>query len=152
MRRNAYWRLFGLDLAFGTEDNRPPVYDRADASNGSFVKLFEELLHELWRAMANINNFAGENEADDDRIFRLTEQLAEVLRSRRQVQLLGREELAASTSPASVMLTKDLLNRLSEMPPADAMEYSARLNALTRKTDDFRKGLDAFLRKETPRW
>jgi methylglutaconyl-CoA hydratase len=62
------------------------------------------------------------------------------------------EELAASTSPASVMLTKDLLNRLSEMPPADAMEYSARLNALTRKTDDFRKGLDAFLRKETPRW
>ena len=23
VRRNAYWRMFGLDLAFGTDDNRP---------------------------------------------------------------------------------------------------------------------------------
>ena len=105
VRRNAYWRLFGLDLAFGADDNRPPVYDRADATNTSFVKLFEELLYELWKAMANINNFAGENQADNDRIFRLTEQLAEVLRSRRQLQLLGREELAASTVLGWVELT-----------------------------------------------
>jgi len=105
VRRNAYWRLFGLDLAFGGDDNRPPVYDRAEATNSSFIRLFEELLMELWRAMANVNNFAGENEADNDRIFRLTEGLAEVLRARRQFQLLAREELAAATVLGWVELT-----------------------------------------------
>jgi hypothetical protein len=105
VRRNAYWRLFGLDLAFGGDDNTPPAYDRAEAANTSFIRLFEELLNELWRAMANVRNFAGENEADDDRIFRLTEELAEVLRSRRQIQLLGREELAAATALGWIELT-----------------------------------------------
>jgi hypothetical protein len=105
VRRNAYWRLFGLDLAFGSDDNRPPAYEKAEATNSSFIRLFEELLMELWRAMANIQNFAGENEADNDRIYRLTEELAEVLRSRRQFQLLAREELAAATVLGWVELT-----------------------------------------------
>ncbi len=61
-------------------------------------------------------------------------------------------DLATSTSASSVTLTKDLLNRLSEMPLPDAMEYSAHLNALARKTDDFKRGLDSFLKKENPRW
>ena len=37
VRRNAYWRFFGLDLAFGTDDNRPPVYDKANAANTNFI-------------------------------------------------------------------------------------------------------------------
>ena len=105
VRRNAYWRLFGLDLAFGGDDNRPPVYDRAEASNSSFVRLFEELLYELWKAMSNVRNFAGENQADDDRIYRLTDEIAEVLQSRRQISLLAREELAAATVLGWIDLT-----------------------------------------------
>ncbi len=105
VRRNAYWRLFGLDLAFGGDDNRPPVYDKAEASNSSFVRLFEELLYELWKAMSNVRNTSGENQADDDRIFRLTEELMEVLRARRQQALLAREELAAATVLGWVELT-----------------------------------------------
>ncbi len=60
--------------------------------------------------------------------------------------------LASTTSASSITLTKDLLNRLSEMPLPDAMEYSAHLNALARKTDDFKLGLDAVLKKTTPKW
>ncbi len=60
--------------------------------------------------------------------------------------------LASSTSASSVALTKDLLGRLSEMPLSDALEYSAHLNALARKTDDFRRGLDSFGSKEPPVW
>jgi hypothetical protein len=105
VRRNAYWRLFGLDLAFGTDDNRPPLYDKANAANTSFVSLFEELLFELWQSITNVRNTSGVNASDDDRIYRLSEELAFVLRSRRQSQLLAREELAAATVLGWIDLT-----------------------------------------------
>lgn len=105
VRRNAYWRLFGMDLAFGTEDNKPFVFDKAQAVNASFVPLFEELLYELWQAMSNLRNTSGANQADDDRIFRLAEQLAYILRVRRQKGLLAREELAAATAMGWIELT-----------------------------------------------
>jgi hypothetical protein len=105
VRRNAYWRLFGLDLAFGGDDNRAPTYDKATAANTGFVKLFEELLFELWQAMTNIRNTSGVNASDDDRIFRIAEELGFVLQSRRQAQLLAREELAAATVLGWIDLT-----------------------------------------------
>lgn len=107
VRRNAYWRLFGMDLAFGTEDNKPFVYEKAAAANTTFVGLFEELLFELWQAITNIRNFAGVNSADDDRIYRLTEQLQFMLRSRRQRAMLAREELAANLVVGWIQLTLD---------------------------------------------
>jgi methylglutaconyl-CoA hydratase len=72
-------------------------------------------------------------------------------------RLMGRSlefagTLASTTSPSSVALTKDLFGRIAEMTDSEAMEYASHLNALTRKTDDFRKGLDAVIRKETPQW
>lgn len=105
VRRNAYWRFFGLDLAFGTDDNRPPTYDKANAANTSFIRLFEELLYELWQAITNVRNTSGANASDDDRIFRIAEELRFVLRSRRQFQMLAREELAAATVLGWVDLT-----------------------------------------------
>lgn len=105
VRRNAYWRFFGLDLAFGTDDNRPPIYDKANAANTGFLKLFEELLFELWQAITNVRNTSGVNASDDDRIFRIAEQLQFVLRSRRQFHLLAREELAAAAALSWVELT-----------------------------------------------
>ena len=104
-RRAAYFRLLGLDLAFGSEDNRPPVYSKAAASNTGFVRLFEELLYELWQALANLKNISGVNVADNDRIFRIAEELQFVLRSRRQNQLLAREELGAAMVLGWVDLT-----------------------------------------------
>ena len=105
VRRNAYWRLFGLDLAFGTDDNRPPVYDKANAANTNFITLFEELLFELWQAMTNVRNISGVNSSDDDRIFRIAEALQFTLRSRRQNQLMAREELVAATALGWTELT-----------------------------------------------
>jgi methylglutaconyl-CoA hydratase len=62
------------------------------------------------------------------------------------------EEFCASTSGSSVMLTKDLLARMSTMDLHEALEYAANLNALSRKTEDFQRGLGAFLRKEKIVW
>jgi hypothetical protein len=91
-------RLGNLDLAFGGDDNNAPVYDKANAANVTFVGLFEELLFELWQAMTNERNTSGVNNADDDRIYRLAEQLRFILSSRRQANMLKREELAAATA------------------------------------------------------
>jgi hypothetical protein len=100
-RRGLYWRLFGLDLAFGSEDNRPFAFEKAEAANTSFVSLFEELLFELWQAIANLHNWSGVNNTDDDRIFRLSEAIQYILVARRQGirqgSVMAREELAAAT-------------------------------------------------------
>lgn len=105
VRRNAYWRLLGMDLAFGADDNRPVEFIRASAANTDFVRLFEELLYELWRAIANIKNLVAGNETDQDRIFRVAQELQFVLRSRRLGEMLDREELAAATVLGWIELT-----------------------------------------------
>ncbi|MDF2049532.1 hypothetical protein [Arthrobacter sp. Cr_A7] len=108
VRRNAYWRLFGLDLAFGTEEgNKPFPYDKAPAANTSFVRLFEELLYEIWQAIMNIRNLVGVNSTDRDRIFAITQELQFILRSRRQSAQLAREELAAATALSWLYFTVD---------------------------------------------
>ena len=105
VRRNAYFRMFGMDLAHGTDRNTPYPYDKAEASNRTFVPLFEELLFELWRAIENVRNLVAGNTTDDDRIFRLVQQIMFELRSRRTFAMLGREELAAATAMGWVELT-----------------------------------------------
>lgn len=105
VRRNAYWRMFGLDLSFGTEDEGAPSYEKAAAANTGFTALFEELLFELWQAISNERNLVGVNKSDNDRIFRIAEQLKYVLMSRRQKGMLRREELAAVTALGWAELT-----------------------------------------------
>jgi methylglutaconyl-CoA hydratase len=61
-------------------------------------------------------------------------------------------KLAVNISPSSVTLTKDLFVRFMEMNPKEALEYATTINALARRTDDFRKGIEAILKKEKPEW
>jgi hypothetical protein len=107
VRRNSYWRMFGMDLSFGMDDNRPASFARATSANTTFVRLFEELLYEVWQAMVNLRNVAGVNSSDNDRIFAITQELKYVLRSRRQNAVLAREELAAATVLGWLNLTLD---------------------------------------------
>ena len=62
------------------------------------------------------------------------------------------ETLARTTSPSSLSLTKDLFQRFDEMDERSAVDYAVQLNALARKTDDFKKGIEAFLKKEKLQW
>ncbi len=62
------------------------------------------------------------------------------------------ETLAKTTSSASLTLTKDLFNKFNEMNIKDAVDYAANLNALVRKTDDFKKGVSSFIKKEKLEW
>ena len=130
VRRNAYWRLLGMDLAFGTEDNGPVKYEKPTAANTDFVRLFEELLFELWRAITNITNSMSVNETDRDRIFRIAEELQFVLRSRRLGEILDREELAATTVQGWVELTLNSDTSVVTDLKAHATSASTRLKLI----------------------
>jgi hypothetical protein len=163
VRRNAYYRVFGMDLAHGTDGNAAYPYDKAEAANRTFVKVFEELLFELWRAIENVRNLVAGNTTDDDRIYRLSEQLGFMLRSRRQWAVLGREELAATTTMGWVELTlgsntsvvRDL--RAEATSPADRLRVvgeRVRLLPHSRATSFFSMAneLSLFLRALEAGW
>lgn len=61
-------------------------------------------------------------------------------------------ELSKNCSSSSLGLIKELLSRIHGMSVTDALSYAANLNALTRMTDDCKKGIDAFLKKEQMKW
>jgi hypothetical protein len=133
VRRNAYWRMFGMDLAFGGEDNKPFAYDKAVAANTSFVRLFEELMYEVWQAIMNVKNFSGVNSSDQDRIFAITEELKFILKSRRQSAQLAREELAAVTAISWLYFTLDTNSAIVDDLRATATNPSDRLRLIGAK-------------------
>jgi hypothetical protein len=91
-RRNAYFRLLGMDLNHGTADGKPYGYVRPDAANKEFVATFEELLREVWVAMINASNISGTKATDDAKLVDLVRKLREMLMSRRVGGTLSREE------------------------------------------------------------
>lgn len=91
-RRNAYWRMFGMDLNHGADDGQPYSYIKADAANNEFVTAFEELLREVWIAIANFGNSSGANPTDQGKIENLVANLQNMLMSRRANGNLSREE------------------------------------------------------------
>ena len=61
-------------------------------------------------------------------------------------------ELIEKNSASSMGLIKELLSRIHGMSTNDALDYAANLNALTRMTDDCKKGIESFLKKEPIKW
>jgi hypothetical protein len=105
-RRNAYWRMFGMDLAFGdinSPSNGQLAYVKAKTSNQQFVALFEKYLSEIWQSYINANNSSGINTSDINVVVDLATQLRELLIARRgdvanavyANQNLSREEYAS---------------------------------------------------------
>jgi hypothetical protein len=105
-RRNAYWRMFGMDLAFGdinSSSNGQLPYIKAKTSNQQFVPLFEKYLSEIWQSYINANNSSGINTSDINVVVDLATQLRELLIARRgdvdntnyANQNLSREEYAS---------------------------------------------------------
>ncbi|MFH0989756.1 MAG: enoyl-CoA hydratase/isomerase family protein [bacterium] len=55
-------------------------------------------------------------------------------------------------SSSSLSLIKELLSRFHGMSTADALNYASNLNALTRMTEDCKKGVEAILNNESAKW
>ena len=105
IRRNAYYRLLGIDLNHGTDDGHPYQYKKADVSNRDFSVAFESLLAEAWKGYINRNNFLTANATDDNAIDELVRRLQEMLNARRQAGNLAREEFDAVATLSWLLLT-----------------------------------------------
>jgi hypothetical protein len=92
VRRNAYWRLLGMDLDHGGADGRPYPFSRVGAANVDFVANFEQFLREVWQGYLNRMNSSGENAYDPEAVANRAELLAAGLRVRRRQGNLAREE------------------------------------------------------------
>ena len=103
-RRNTYYRMFGMDLAFGNSNNPGSLsynFIKAKASNIQFILLFEQFLTEIWQAYINAMNTSGPNTSDFTNLVDLAEILCELFAARRgnsvrySTQNLAREEYSA---------------------------------------------------------
>jgi hypothetical protein len=94
-RRNTYYRLLGLDLNHGLDNNRPYTFDKPAAANRDFVTTFEAFLTEVWRGSVNAQNAIGPNDRDDAAIADAARRLHEMLNVRRTNGNLTREEFWA---------------------------------------------------------
>lgn len=92
VRRNAYFRLLGMDLNHGTDEGTPYPFHKPEASNRDFATLFEALLVETWRGYVNRLTITAENQTDDNAITNLVRRLREMMQTRRNSGALSREE------------------------------------------------------------
>jgi hypothetical protein len=92
MERQAYYRMFGMDLNHGKDDNSPYSYVKVAAANKEFVTTFEELLREAWIGFINRQTTSGANPTDDAKIEDLARKLNNMLIDRRRFGNLSREE------------------------------------------------------------
>lgn len=85
-RRNAYFRLLGMDLAFGMPTNPTSnefVYHKPKFANREFILLFEQFLSEVWQAYINASNSSGANTTDYERIKNIVTKIRLMLMARR---------------------------------------------------------------------
>ena len=107
-RRNAYYRMFGMDLNHGVDDGRADAYVKPTAANRDFVPVFEEFLREVWRAVENVSNSSGPKVTDDAAISTLAARLQEMLKVRRGGGTLEREEFLFVSMMSWFHLTLEL--------------------------------------------
>jgi len=60
--------------------------------------------------------------------------------------------LINNTSENSLKLTKKLINEVQQLNLDSALEYTAKLNAKARESDDCKKGINNFLTKSKIKW
>jgi hypothetical protein len=98
-RRNAYWRMFGLDLPHplpsSSGDGGAPW--KADVGNGvntAFSGRWTDLLEQAWTGFENRANQVGANATDPVYVALLCAALDDMLGNRRRGGLLAREEMS----------------------------------------------------------
>jgi len=62
------------------------------------------------------------------------------------------KKMVLNTSSQSIKATKALLSKIQCMEIGEGLNHASRINAQARLTEDFRKGIEAFLNKKHPEW
>jgi hypothetical protein len=137
-RRNAYWRMFGLDLphplpaSSAAAGNAQPPWklDIGNGANTSFVTRWNELLTQIWTGYENKVNRVGTNATDAEYVALLCLAIDDMLGNRRQGGLLAREELSYVAAMSWCHLTVEDNTPLVEDLQATATSPAERLAKL----------------------
>ncbi len=97
IRRNAYYRFFGIDLNHGKDDGSAYPYVRPSSSNQQLIATFEDFLREVWIASENFANTSGTNPTDPAAIANYARDMQDMLTTRRENGNLSREEFVIVT-------------------------------------------------------
>jgi hypothetical protein len=144
-RRNAYWRMFGMDLNHGNEEGQPYKYVKADASNSEFVTTFEEFLREVWVGMMHVAAPAAASPIDDAKIAALAERLHDMLLGRRQFGNLSREEFTFVSAMSWFHLSVESNLPIIQDLRAEATGIEQRVFKIAQRIDRPAHGLSKSL-------
>ncbi|WP_328475144.1 hypothetical protein OHA21_17690 [Actinoplanes sp. NBC_00393] len=138
-RRNAYWRMFGMDLAHPV----PPTWAQpgpfADWKahtgpvNEDFRPKWTEFLRQVWLGVENERNNSGPNTADPSFIALLAVALRDMLRNRRRGGALAREEFAYVAMASWFHLTVSDDTQLVQDLQAQASSPGDRLASIAQR-------------------
>jgi hypothetical protein len=129
-RRNAYYRMFRMDLNHSADDGSPYPYERAAASNRDFVPTFEAFLREVWRGIINARNQTGPNTTDDAAIADLAGRLSHMMKDRRENGNLSREEFFFVATMSWFHLTVEFDSPIVKDLKANGSSPAERLRAI----------------------
>jgi methylglutaconyl-CoA hydratase len=62
------------------------------------------------------------------------------------------QELIQNNSGQSMQFTKQMIAEVQSKGLDEGLQYAAEQNAMARNSEDCKKGIAAFLNKETPSW
>ena len=62
------------------------------------------------------------------------------------------ESLCVNGSASSMGLIKEMFSKMDGLNFSDLLEYAANMNAAMRMSEDGKKGMASFLKKEKPKW
>jgi hypothetical protein len=134
-RRNAYYRMFGMDLNHGMGDNKPYPYEKPDAANREFVSSFEEFLREVWVAISNASNTSGANPRDDAAIANLARRLCNMLENRRMHGNLSQEEFWFVSMMSWFHLSVEFNSPIVASLRAEGTSEEERLNKIAERVN-----------------
>lgn len=126
-RRNNYFRMFGMDLNHGDNNNKAFSFIKAKSSNRDFVLTFEAFLREVWVGIVNTKNSSGENRTDDAGIASLARQLHDMLNDRRLNGNISREEFFAVSMMSWFHLSLEFDSSIVESLRAEGTREDQRL-------------------------
>ncbi|WP_406356401.1 hypothetical protein [Streptomyces sp. NBC_00658] len=139
-RRNAYWRMFGMDLAHPVPPQwagSGPLTDwkahTGAGVNSDFRQKWTELLRQVWLGVENRANTSGANPADPSFIALLSRALKDMLRNRRRGGALAREEFAYVAMLSWFHLTVAEDTSIVEDLQAKASSPADRLAAIAQR-------------------
>ena len=108
-RRNAYWRLLGMDLSHPLPAGGDQLWKRdVGVANLRFHELWVEFLRAVWTAIENAKNTSGPNPTDDAYVLEVSPYLRDLLQMRRRGGNLAREEFVHVSTLSWFHLTVDL--------------------------------------------